>query len=359
MNRIPRLLFFLALVLTCSSASGATGITDVRLDQLTQSVVESEFSWLSGSDMVEATVDGHILDDTTFMPSYLLEVQLTISWRERSVERALAFLFDDPDSWEASYEHRLRTLLRANSGVLLLEEGRSAITDVHDSGYWMAKDAPHDKGTRLWVRDYQGKPIAHVVVEDVFSYVGDDGSSSTVMEMTPLWSDRPLVAGMPLDRRTDISFRIGVPLSLDRVGVDLDLDVPIPSTMFRFSGKIGVERMIDTADYELLVSLGFNRHISLAEFSKRTDDLGSWWTNIQLVAGMYLSAGMSIEPTGSIRFLYGGEGYLGIGHRSTAHWYWALSAGYRYRALLTDNGAIGVQGNEKGITLSPSIGWVW
>lgn len=359
MNRILRLICILALVLTCSSASGATGITGERLDQLTQSVVKSEFSWLSGNETVKASVDDHVLDDTTFMPSYLLEVQLTISWKAESVNRSLAFLFDDFDSWEPEYVRRLRTLLRANSGRLFLEDDQSAITDVHDSGYWMVKDTPYDTGTRLWVRDYQGKPIAHLVVEDVFSFVGEDGLSSDVMELTPLWSTRPLVAGMPLDRRTDISFRLGVPFSLDRLGVEWEMDIPIASTLFRFAGKIGVEHNIDTADYELLASFGFNRHIALAEFSKKTNDLGSWWTNIQLISGMYLSAGMLIEPTGTTRFLYGGEGYFGIGHRSTAHWYWALSAGYRYRVLLTDTGAIGVQGNEKGITLSPSIGWVW
>lgn len=341
----------------------AEGISSERLEEISREIIVSEFDWRFGSTSQEDGIGFSLIDfkvdDETFSPRQLLGVDLELWWKENRIQRSIALLVDSSDSWESGYARRLRTLLRSNSGILLFEEGNDTITDALDSGYWIAEGkTSREEGDILWVEDFRGDPIARLVVVDSFTFEGE-GRSRDVVELEPLWATRPIVAGMGLLSKKEITTSIGFPLSLDRVGVGITLELPIPGSLFGFSAQMEADRHLYDQQYELTAGIGLFRRIALGTFSNKATSLGRWWTNIQLTAGMGMQGGAVFQDASTVRFLYGGEVYLGIGHQSTAHWYWGVTAGYRYRALTEGGVADSVQSNEAGITLSPTLLWVW
>lgn len=326
-------------------------------------VIEEEFDWRFDFSKAEDVLEFSLLDfrqdSETFSPRLVLEVDIELWWRENRILRTVAVLIDSPEDWEYWYAQRLRSLLRSNSGLLLLNEGMEAITDSHDCGYWIANDGEgREKGDVVWIKNHRREPIARLLVVDTFPFTEKDETIG-IVELAPLWTTRPIVAGMETVPQKDISIRIGFPLSLSRAGVDMSVELPLPNTLFRLTTQIGAEKHLSGDQYVITSGIGISRTVSFGYFAQNSASLGSWWTNLQLSVGMRMHVGTVIQDTDPFRFLYGGEVYLELGHQSTAHLYWGLSAGYRYRAMIDNGIASSIQSNENGITLSPTLQWVW
>ncbi len=351
-------LFF--LLLTSLGSLGASGdITFEAIEEITKQTVRSEFDWYEDELTPFVEILDFTIDDDTFVGKTMLSVDVLLTKKENKLQRTVALLIEQEGSWKQLYTERLRTLLWDNSAALFSDEDSLSITDAGDSGYWTTRS--NDllvKGREFWVPSSDESLLARLVVFDTFTYAdGDDRVK--VVELVPVWSKRPIIGGMPLERSHTISTRMQFPVSLERLGFELSSDIAISKSLIKLTGKLGIDRQLSEANYELTASLGMVRRVSLGFFANRRGSLGSWWTNLQLSTGMHLQGGVLLQNSGNHRFLYGGEVYIELGHQSSARFYWGMAIAYRYRAYIEHQQAISMQSNERGITLSPTIGWVW
>lgn len=344
-------------------ADGALVSGDIR--DTTMRVVTDELNWAyqfspESEQRIIVEIEQVTRDSSIFPERTLIQIDLSLSGPFESFERTIAFLSDSPDTWEDLYEKRLRLLIRQNSRYLLPSQDGPLLTHVYESGLWTTcDDSWLQRGTRIRIADHHGRPFALLEVTDRFIHTMDE-TDSTVTELVPLYSSRPLTAGMPLTVvRPDISLSFSLPVSQHRAGIAVALETALLRSRFRLSGKLEAQYRHDTDWYEYMVGVGLSRRIALGQLTPFKDKLGKWWTNVHISGSMHVSGGMLISDTVSARFLYGAEVAAEVAYQANSQWYWGVSVGYRYRASVSTMTVLSEQSNLQGITISPTVGWIW
>ena len=346
-----------------TDGSAEVPVGDIR--STTMQIVIEELNWayrFSPESEHRFTVGiGQVtLDASIFPGKTLIQIELTFNGPFDGFERTLAFLSDSADSWKDLYMERLRLLIRHNSRYLLpLQEG-PMLTHTQDSGLWTTHDDPWlTRGARVRVLDRQGHPFALLEVTDRFSHVSDE-FDGTVTELVPLHSSRPLTAGMQLSAvRPDLSFSLSLPLSQHRAGVAVAVETALLRSRFRLSGKLDAQYRHESDWYEYMVGVGLSRRIALGQLTASHDKLGRWWTNIHLSGTVHVAGGILVSDSTSVSFLYGAEVAAEVAYQASGRWYCGISVGYRFRTSVDNTTVSSEQSNLQGITLSPTIGWIW
>jgi hypothetical protein len=332
----------------------------------TSVVAGREFDWRlafsdSATEIFRIELSEIIYDDSLFTGKHLLQVTVGIGWRDSDIIRTIACLVPEGTSWETAYRQELAKLFRSDMSDVFPSSDESRLSHAMASGYWTTSDATElSVGERVWVTDTQGTAVALMTVVDRFDFPGESEQPVAVTEFSPLWAKRPIVVGMPLVRqKTALSLSMAFPVSLERIGMEAAVELPIRGTLFRFSGKAGVDTLMDNSAYEVMAQAGLVSRFALGIFGKSPDVLGSWWSNLQTAALFHVGVGTRWHASDGFGLLLGAEVELQVSHQSSAHWYWGVSVGYRYRVLVESGFGSSVQGNERGITLSPIAGWLW
>jgi hypothetical protein len=346
--------------------SPSSAVSSDALRASTSLVAGQELDWRlaftdSAAETFKIELSEIIYDDSLFTGKHLFQVTVGITWRDSAAVRTIACLVPESTSWETSYRQELKRLFRSDMSDVFPYSDDFKLSHAMASGYWTTSDAAElPIGERVWVTDIQGTAVALMTVVDRFNFSGESKQPISVTEFSPLWAKRPIIVGMPLVRqKTGLSFSLGVPVSLERLGMEGTVELPIRGTIFRFSGKIGVDAFMDNSGFEMMAQAGLVSRFALGIFGKSPDVLGSWWTNLQSAALFHVGVGTRWQASDGYGFLFGADIELQLSHQSSAHWYWGVSAGYRYRVLVESGLGTTVQGNVKGFILSPIVGWLW
>jgi len=344
----------------------SAAVSSDALRASTSLVAGQELDWRldftdSAAEIFRIELSEIIFDDSLFAGKHLLQVAVGIRWRDSEIVRTIACLVPEGTSWETSYRQELIKLFRSDMSDVFPSSDILGLTHAMASGYWTTSDATGmTVGERVWVTDARGTEVALVTVVDRFDFPGDPMQPVAVTEFSPLWANRPIVAGMPLVKQgSGLSFSLAFPVSLERIGMQGAIELPVRGTLFRFSGKVGVDALVDNSAFEMMLEAGLASRFALGIFGSSPDVLGAWWTNLQTAALFHMGVGTRWHASDGFGFMLGAEIEFQLSHQSSAHWYWGVSAGYRYRVLVESGIGSTVQGNERGFTLSPIVGWLW
>ncbi len=344
----------------------SSAVSSDALRASTSLVAGQELDWRleftdSAAEIFKIELSEIIYDDSLFAGKHLLQVTVGIAWRDSVAVRTIACLIPEGTSWETTFRQELIRLFRSDLSDVFPTADGLRLTHAMASGYWTTSDSAElPIGERVWVTDTQGTAVALVTVVDRFDFPGESEQPVAVTEFSPLWAKRPIVVGMPLVRqKTGLSFSLAFPVSLERIGMEGAVELPIRRTTFRFSGKVGFDALMDNSAFEVMAQAGLVSRFALGIFGKSPDVLGSWWTNLQTAALFHVGVGTRWHASDGFGFLLGAEIEFQLSHQSSAHWYWGVSAGYRYRVLVESGIGTTVQGNAQGFTLSPIVGWLW
>lgn len=374
--RILLVMIFLWVTTVAGSAASGTFSLDVRADSsasllsgdiraTTERIVQEELDWVfhfsSDSDQrFTVAIESVSLDTTLFQDSVLVWIELSWTGPSESEEHTIAFLTDSLETWETRYEQRLRYFIRENSIYLVPDGEGPKISNVHDSGIWTTYDGWQVKrGSRVRILDRQGVSIALLEVADQFLHTSD-GAETGVTELVPLYSRRPLSAGMPLTPvKTDLSLKFSFPLSLNRAGAAVTVETVLLESKFRLFGTAEGIYQYDAGWFEYTLGVGLLRQISLGQLTASRHMQGRWWTNVQLAGKAQVVGGLLVFDSLPAEFLYGAEVSLEISYLADGHWYFGVSTGYRYRTRRENGVFSSLQSNERGLTISPTFGWIW
>lgn len=344
----------------------SSSVSSDALRVSTSIVAGQELDWRlaftdSAAEIFKIELSEVIYDDSLFAGDHLFQVTVGITWRDSAAVRTIACLVPENTSWETSYRQELRKLFRSDMSDVFPSYDDFRLSHAMASGYWMTSDAVElPIGERVWVTDTQGVAVALMTVVDRFDFSGESNKPITVTEFGPLWANRPIVVGMPLVKQdTGLSFSLGFPISLERFGMEGTVELPIRGTTFRFSSKIGIDALMDNSGFEMMAQAGLVSRFAFGIFGKSPDVLGSWWANLQSAALFHVGVGTRWQASDGYDFLFGADVELQLSHQSSAHWYWGVSAGYKYRVMVESGKGTTVQGNLQGFILSPIIGWLW
>lgn len=333
-----------------------------ELDVVTRTVVTDELDWrflfsAEADERLVIDISDMVRDDKTFEGDQLYTLVLTIAGKAHR----LAFLVAPGQSFGAIYARELRSLLHQNTASLFPSSATVSVTHALPSGYWVVSDNPELRAGKWgWIMDMAGRRVALVTVSDQFSYVPESAAAVPVVELLPIWAGEPIVAGMPLDPNgADTAISCAMTFSLERIGASVSVGLPLPGSLFRFSLEGDATVRWEGFPIDVLFLGGLSRQFSFGELNRSPDRLGAWWTNLQVKADVQLGAGFTYETHETVAMIYGAVAELSLLHQSASRWYWGIGIGYRYLARVGPVAISGVQGNERGITLSPTFGWIW
>ncbi len=328
-------------------------LSKIELRPITEAVIQEELAWRftfdgEGQDPFRIAVVKVEVDEDTFTPKTLYQVTLEFTWHERQTTQTLAFLVGYNEDWQSVYAFTLKRFVRVQLGSLWAEEGQHHITHALESGYWTISPLLLKRGKRVWVRDARNESIAILEVADVF----DDPEAGVVTELRPVWASRPLASGMPLERLTpDLPMELSGTFSWQQYGLGFSVGLPLWLGPFRTFSRLSIDTLWDKPTYEALIQIGVKTDISLGTFSTSGVGLGTWWSNIQIAAGVSMGVGVTWTGSGAPDFLYGANVDFQLFYQSNAHLYWGVGVGYSQR--------VRSETNLDRITLSPTLGWLW
>ena len=344
----------LVLVLALTAVPLSAQIPMQSFQKITDEVVQQYYSF--GISCQGEVIDVSI-DEDTFPDSYLVQLSIRFSCAGIEQERVLAFVSDDMQTIPDQYRDRLKLLLRSS---VMGEPDQSHITSAGPSGYWSTTLGELPVGSQVTVPDYENRLFARLAVSDQFT-TSDESGPVTVTELEPIWTDRPLLPGMPLERdvRTGHLF-FQVPISLNRIGISVLCRWPLLHSRFYLAAQGDLEWYVkNPSSYEIAFNIVLMRTSSVSSWNIGPDSLGAWWTQIHLGAAVYVTGGVLMDNVSSPQFLYGASVMVELTYQGGPHWFWGLSGGYRYRVVTDWQTVRTVQSNAQGVVLSPMVGWIW
>jgi hypothetical protein len=344
----------IVLVLVLSTAPLVAQISKQSFQEITDEISQQYYAFWTSS---QAEVIDVSIDDETFSDFDLIRVTIRFPYAKSEQVRTLAFLSDDPQSTFDQYRHRLKLLFRS---PLVGKQDQQQLTAAGPSGYWTTTLDEVPIGSQVTISNSKSEIIARLAVADQFKTSEIDGDI-TVTELEPMWTRNTLLPGMPLERDLRSgAISLQVPISLDRIGVQVQKTWPLMHTRFHFAVQGGVEwYRSNPFSHECTFDIGIMRTSSVASWNIAADSLGAWWTQLQLGISAYVTGGVLVGSVPSFSFLYGASLNVQLTHQSSPHWYWGVSGGYRYRVATDWQSVHTVQSNATGIVLSPIVGWMW
>jgi hypothetical protein len=316
------------------------GSFPIDLRGVTKEVVEEELAWyFSPSDYLLVEIRAITIDQESFETDDAYFISLALKWDGGEVEQTIAFLVSSEKGWLEPYISHLKRYLRLSFGRHLAPKETPFITEIIEGGLWAKGPLT---GRRVVVKDLDSKAIA---ILEVASRDAD------VSELVPVWSKRNLSVGMPLERlKGDYPLEVIPRFSGEHYGVALGVAYPLWVGPFRLTQRLSIDLPYSGSTPIIEIFLGLEKKISLGAFQKGSAPLGKWWNNLQLGVSLHVGGGVALKE-GGVTYSYGTTIEAQILHQSSAHLYWGLSGGYKYRVV------DGVGGGD--FLLSPVIGWLW
>ena len=333
-----------------------------RMAVVARSVLSEELDWLfvfdaKALDSLVFVLDDTTRDDDTFSGASLYRT----TFSHGSKQFPLAFLVRQGERFEEVWSRTLRACVRENLPEIFSVPGAPTITHALPSGYWVATgDEQLRKGRRVPVKDVLGRTIALMTVADRFVHQEEGQEDTPVVELLPVWASRPITKGMGLSLTgAGSSWSIAPTVSSGRAGARLGYEGSLPSSLFRFSAAATGAYRWDDAHVELMLLAGISRGFSFGELTRDPDRIGQWWTNLHLDGKVHVGFGIELSDSTQVRFLYGADAQIEFSHHDSSRFFWGVGIGYRYVAVRENGSVSSIQSNERGITLSPTIGWLW
>lgn len=316
------------------------GSFPIDLCDVTREVVEEELEWyFSPLDYLLVEIRGVTIDQESFESTSAYFIKLGIKWEEGEVEQTLAFLASPEKGWVDPYTSHLRRFLRLNFGRYLAPKESPYITEIIEGGIWAKGPL---EGRRLTIKDLNGEALAILEIAN---------RDTDVSELIPVWSKRNIAVGMPLEKlKGDYPVELVPRFSKEHYGVALGVAYPLWVGPFRFTQRISIDLAYIGSSPIIETMVGLERRISLGALQEGSAPLGKWWNNLQLGVALHIGGGVALKE-GGVTYSYGTTIEAQLLHQSSAHLYWGLSGGYKYRVV------DGVGGGD--FLLSPVIGWLW
>lgn len=368
MNSVLRRLL-VTMLLVCPLFGLAASSTQVvieggqeRYREVVQTVFAEELDWrLSFDEQMNVVISDVAVDIETFPGFQLLTLQIAPKVDGETHRFTLAFLVEASQDPLGRLESELRAVVRQNIELWFPPLSPLRINHALPSGYWtLPQTVAPAVGQRLSVVDAAGGAIGLMVVADRFTYPPDDDEGSDVIEVLPIWASRPITEGMSLvENPVQVDLEIAPVFSLDRLGVNLFSRFPLHNSLLGLSLQADLAYNRGDRSLELLVFTGLTRAFSLGELARSPGRIGSWWMNLRVGVDTNLGVGVRMEDNGSADVLFGAKATLKVLHQFSRTFFWGVGAGYRYIAAIEAGSVAGIQGNERGITVSPILGWMW
>lgn len=333
------LLALIALIFCSISLFGATIDS---LNRISDAVFKEELSWRDISDLTLYLSDV-FLDTETFDSATYFKGTLNIKVEKKDFAYEIAFVFDEKEALETAYERELYALVRYANHLWFDQKEPFAIAYVEPNGYWLRGGSNQllSKGSLISIVDYQQRVFALANVTNYFA-------ESALYEITPIWAKRSLIRGMEVDQvRLPKSIKITTPFSLDGFALNVNFSFRIPNTLSSFSLEAKVGSSYQVIKPYVLVGAGLQKEFALSSLTPKL-------TNYRVEGELGLLVGLSDN-----NFLYGAKANLNLIRQSGPSFFWGFSIGYSYLVKLINKQSFTFLANEKALTISPIVGWLW
>jgi hypothetical protein len=333
------LLALIALIFCSISLFGATFDS---LNKISDAIFREELSWRDISAVTLYLSDAS-LDAETFDDSLYFKGTLNIKVAEKEFRYEIAFVFNQKEALEVAYERELHTIVRYANYLWFDQEKPFAIAYVEPNGFWLrgTDNQLLAKGSLISLVDYKNSEFALLNVTNYFA-------ESALYEIAPIWAKRPLMRAMEVGKvRQPKSIKITTPFSLDSFGLSVNFNFRIPNTLSSFTLEAKVGSSYQVVNPYAFLAVGLKKEFALSSLTPKL-------INYRVEGELGLLAGLASD-----NFLYGAKVNLNIIRQSGPSFFWGLSIGYSYLVELVEKQSVTFLANEKALTISPIVGWLW
>jgi hypothetical protein len=333
------LLALIALIFCSISLFGATFDS---LNKISYAVFKEDLSWRDISDLTLYLSDVS-LDTETFDNAVYFKGTLNIKVAKNDFIYEIAFVFDQKEALETAYNRELQTIVRYANQLWFEQKESSSIAYVEPNGFWL-RDSNNKllvKGSLISIVDYQDRVFALANVANYFT-------EGALYELAPIWAKRSLIRGMEVSKvRLPKTIKVTTPFSLDNFGLNVNFSFRIPNTLSSFTLEAKIGSSYQVVNPYVLLAVGLQKEFALSSLTPKL-------INYRVEGELGLLAGLS-----SNNFLYGTKVNLNIIRQSGPSFFWGFSMGYSYLVQLVDKQSFTFLANEKALTISPIVGWLW
>lgn len=319
------------------------GATVDSLNWVNDAVFKEELYWRDISDLTLSLTDV-LIDAETFIDAVYFQGTLNIKVAEKEFRYEIAFVFDQEESLEVAYKRELHKIVRYANPLWFAQKESFAIAYVEPNGFWLKGSANQllSKGALVSFVDYQERVFALANVTNYFE-------ENALYEIAPIWAKRSLMRGMEVGKEGRIpkTIKVASPFSLDGFGLNVNFSFRIPNTLsdFILEARVGSSYQLESPF--VLFGVGLQKEFALSSLTPKLN-------NFRLGGELGLLVGLS-----SGNFLYGAKSNLNIIRQSGPSFFWGFSLGYSYVVGLVEEQSVTFLANEKALTISPIVGWLW
>jgi hypothetical protein len=332
----------LALIALIFCSLNLFGATFDSLNKLSDAVFKEDLSWRDISDLTLYLSDVS-LDTETFDDGIYFKGTLNIKVAEKEFKYEIAFVFDQKETLEVAYERELHTIVRYANHLWFDQKEPFAIAYVEPNGFWLrgANNQLLAKGSLISLVDYKNNEFA---LANVTAYFAE----SALYELAPIWAKRSLIRGMEVSKvRLPKTIKVTTPFSLDNFGLNVNFSFRIPNTLSSFTLEAKIGSSYQVVNPYVLLAVGLQKEFALSSLTPKL-------INYRVEGELGLLAGLTSD-----NFLYGTKVNLNIIRQSGPSFFWGFSMGYSYLVELVEKQSVTFLANEKALTISPIVGWLW